>query len=288
MMNEGIRRITPGMPQYPAILKEIKDPPGELYCLGDIAILNSRCLAVVGSRKTTSYGRSTAVKLAKAAAEAGLTVVSGMARGIDTCAHRGALDAGGSTIAVLGCGVDVCYPAENRELKEQIERCGLVISEYPPGMAPQRYHFPQRNRIISGLSEVTAVVQAGSSSGALITAELAAEQGREVCAVPGNIDSQYNLGNNKLIKDGVFPVTNVRDVLELMGADAVGRNEAERILSDAELTIYSMLEEHGEMTVDEICRILSKPPSYVAGIITVMEMKGVVFFELGKIFIAKG
>ena len=214
-------------------------------------------------------------------------MVSGMARGIDTCAHRGALDAGGDTVAVLGCGVDICYPAENKKLKECIERDGLVISEYPPGTGPQKYHFPQRNRIISGLSELTVVVQAGNSSGALITAELAAEQGRDVCAVPGNIDSQYNMGNNKLIKDGALPVINVRDVLELMGVDTADRSTAERVLSDTEMKIYSILEKHGELTVDEICRALSKPPSYVSGIVTVMEMKGVVFSAAGKIFIAK-
>ena len=287
MKMDCIDRITPGMVQYPAILKEIKNYPAELFYKGNIDILKRRCVSIVGSRGTTSYGRNTAVKIAGNAAEAGLAVVSGMARGIYTCAHRGALDAGGDTVAVLGCGVDICYPAENKKLKECIERDGLVISEYPPGTGPQKYHFPQRNRIISGLSELTVVVQAGNSSGALITAELAAEQGRDVCAVPGNIDSQYNMGNNKLIKDGALPVINVRDVLELMGVDTADRSTAERVLSDTEMKIYSILEKHGELTVDEICRALSKPPSYVSGIVTVMEMKGVVFSAAGKIFIAK-
>ena len=287
MKMDCIDRITPGMVQYPAILKEIKNYPAELFYKGNIDILKRRCVSIVGSRGTTSYGRNTSVKIAGNAAEAGLAVVSGMARGIDTCAHRGALDAGGDTVAVLGCGVDICYPAENKKLKECIERDGLVISEYPPGTGPQKYHFPQRNRIISGLSELTVVVQAGNSSGALITAELAAEQGRDVCAVPGNIDSQYNMGNNKLIKDGALPVINVRDVLELMGVDTADRSTAERVLSDTEMKIYSILEKHGELTVDEICRALSKPPSYVSGIVTVMEMKGVVFSAAGKIFIAK-
>ena len=287
MKMDCIDRITPGMVQYPAILKEIKNYTAELFYKGNIDILKRRCVSIVGSRGTTSYGRNTAVKIAGNAAEAGLAVVSGMARGIDTCAHRGALDAGGDTVAVLGCGVDICYPAENKKLKECIERDGLVISEYPPGTGPQKYHFPQRNRIISGLSELTVVVQAGNSSGAVITAELAAEQGRDVCAVPGNIDSQYNMGNNKLIKDGALPVINVRDVLELMGVDTADRSTAERVLSDTEMKIYSILEKHGELTVDEICRALSKPPSYVSGIVTVMEMKGVVFSAAGKIFIAK-
>ena len=233
------------------------------------------------------YGRNMAVRFAGDIARAGFTVVSGMARGIDTCAHRGALDAGGDTIAVLGCGVNVCYPKENGKLKKEIEQKGLVISEYPPDAEPQRYFFPQRNRIISGLSELTLIVQARNDSGALITAELAAEQGREVCALPGNIDSQYNIGSNKLIREGATPVLSTGDLLEMLGAGAFGREEAERILSETELRIYRLLCEHGELSTDELCRIMEKPPSYVAGIVTVMEMKGAVFSDMGKVFIAK-
>ncbi len=280
--------ITPDMSQYPQLLKEIKGYPKVLYCIGDLSLLNTRCAAIVGSRNTTVYGRKTATEIAARTAGAGITVVSGMARGIDTCAHRGALDVSGKTIAVLGCGADICYPGENKRLKEEIERNGLIISEYPEGTNPKKYFFPQRNRIISGLAEITVVVQAGNSSGALITAELAAEQGREVCAVPGNIDSRYNMGNNKLIKDGAVPITNINDILELMRVRFGKRNEAERLLGPSEMEIYEILEDHGEMNVDQICRILSRPPSYVAGIVTVMEMKGVVFSCLGKIFIAKG
>lgn len=284
----NIERITPGMPQYPSILKEIKGYPTELFCIGDIGLLKERCVAVVGSRSTTGYGRAMAVRIAREAAGAGLVIVSGMARGIDTCAHRGALDAQGKTIAVLGCGIDVCYPRENSALKEEIEKRGLIISEYPPETKPEKYFFPQRNRIISGLSELTVVVQAGNRSGALITAELAAEQGREVCAVPGNIDSPYNMGNNKLIREGAFPVIGIKDIPEHMGVLRVERASAEKLLSSTEMKIYSMLEKHGEMSLDEICRILSKPPSYVASIVTVMELKGIVFSDIGKIFIAKG
>lgn len=280
--------ITPGMPQYPELLKEIKDFPKTLYCIGDTDLLKGRCVAVVGSRNATGYGRKIAADIADRAAAAGLVVVSGMARGIDAYAHRGAMDAGGKTIAVLGCGADVCYPEENRGLKAEIEDMGLVISEYPAGTAPRKYFFPRRNRIISGLSELTVVIQAGNSSGALITAELAAEQGREVCAVPGNIDSRYNMGNNKLIKDGAVPIINPNDILELMKVSFGGRREAECVLGADEMKVYEVLEDHGELSVDEICRILSKPPSYVAGIVAVMEIKGAVFSCLGKIFIAKG
>lgn len=230
-ISNEIEMITCGRPQYPAILKEIKDFPKVLFYKGNLSIINKRCAAVVGSRKTTQYGRTTAKNISGRLSEKDIIVVSGMAKGIDTCAHRGSLEVSGNTIAVLGCGIDICYPKENRELKTEIENRGLVISEYPPGTAPEKYYFPQRNRIISGLSELTVVVQAGNNSGALITAELAAEQGREVFAVPGNIDSQYNLGNNKLIKEGAIPVTNIEEILESMGVGGMSRKEAEKSLA---------------------------------------------------------
>ncbi len=287
-MGQEIGRISAGSPDYPALLKEIRDFPQELFYIGDIKLLRKRCAAVVGSRNTTQYGRSMAVAIAKRLAERDVAVVSGLARGIDTCAHRGALSVAGSTIAVLGCGVDVCYPKENEGIKREIEENGLVISEYVPGTKPQRYHFPQRNRIISGLSEITVVVQARNNSGALITAELSAEQGREVCALPGNIDSAYNLGSNKLIKDGARPIVSIADVLEVMGLDAIERKEAEKLLGGTEMKIFNILQQHGEMGMDEICQKLGKPPAYVTGIVTIMELKGIVFSSLGKIFIAKG
>ena len=287
MRKGNIEILRPGMHEYPASLSEINNSPKQLYYMGDISILKKRCAAVVGSRNTNQYGRTTAVAIAGKLAEKDVAVISGMARGIDTCAHRGALDAGGSTVAVLGCGVDICYPEENSSLKKELEERGLILSEYPPGTMPMPYHFPQRNRIISGLSEVTVVVQARNSSGALITAELAAEQGREVCAVPGNIDSQYNLGNNKLIKDGARPITCPADVLEAMRLDVLDDETVRRLLSATEQLIFSMLSEGGEMTVDELCRRLEKPPSYVNSIVTVMELKGAVYTALGKIFIAK-
>lgn len=286
-MKQEVQRITPGMPEYPALLAEIKNAPKELYYTGDAGLLKKRCAAVVGSRSTTQYGRKIAADISKKLAVKGVAVVSGMARGIDTCAHRGALDAGGTTIAVLGCGVDICYPEENKKLRQEICEKGLVVSEYPPGTEPRPYYFPQRNRIISGLAEITTVVQARNTSGALITAEFAAEQGREVCAVPGNIDSEYNLGNNKLIKDGARPVINTGDVLELMGLDVIDEDTARKLLSDNEMKIFCLLAAKGEMTVDELCMELGKPPSYVSSIVTVMELKGTVFTALGKIFIAK-
>ena len=285
-MGNEIGYITPDMAEYPESLKEIKNRPEKLYYIGDITALQRRCVSVVGSRTANTYGKVTAEAIAGQLASKGVTVVSGMARGIDTSAHKGALKAGGSTVAVLGCGPDICYPPENRELMKEISEKGLLLSEYPEGTKAARYNFPVRNRIISGLSEMTVVVQARNRSGSLITAELAAEQGREVMAVPGNIDSQYNLGNNKLIKEGVTPVISVADVLEPLGLNKAETETARKQLSSTEFEIFRLLEEGGEMSVDEVCIALGKTPAYVNPILAVMEMKGFIFSAMGKIFLA--
>lgn len=279
--------MTSGQPVYPALLKEIGDYPKELYYIGDPKLLEEKCVSIVGSRKTNQYGRSTAYSFGKALGQRGITVVSGMAVGIDTCAHEGALQEKGNTAAVLACGLDLCYPPRNRELKEKIESAGIVLSEYPPGTAAQRYYFPQRNRIISGLSPLTVVVQAGNRSGALITAELAADQGRDVGAVPGNIDSEYNLGSNKLLREGAFALTGVQDLLEASGASVMSEPEAERLLSDEEKQLYFLLCSHGEMSLDQLAFYLKKPVNEVGSLAIVMEMKGIVFSAMGKVFIAK-
>ena len=279
--------MTSGQPVYPALLKEIRDYPKELYYIGDPKLLEEKCVSIVGSRKTNQYGRSTAYSFGKALGQRGITVVSGMAVGIDTCAHEGALQEKGNTAAVLACGLDLCYPPRNRELKGKIESAGIVLSEYPPGTAAQRYYFPQRNRIISGLSPLTVVVQAGNRSGALITAELAADQGRDVGAVPGNIDSEYNLGSNKLLREGAFALTGVQGLLEASGVSVLSEPEAERMLSDEEKQLYFLLCSHGEMSLDQLAFYLKKPVNEVGSLAIVMEMKGIVFSAMGKVFIAK-
>lgn len=279
--------MTSGQPVYPALLKEIRDYPKELYYIGDPKLLEEKCVSIVGSRKTNQYGRSTAYSFGKALGQRGITVVSGMAVGIDTCAHEGTLQEKGNTAAVLACGLDLCYPPRNRELKGKIESAGIVLSEYPPGTAAQRYYFPQRNRIISGLSPLTVVVQAGNRSGALITAELAADQGRDVGVVPGNIDSEYNLGSNKLLREGAFALTGVQDLLEASGVSVLSEPEAERMLSDEEKQLYFLLCSHGEMSLDQLAFYLKKPVNEVGSLAIVMEMKGIVFSAMGKVFIAK-
>ena len=286
-IKKRIQRMTSGQPVYPALLKEIRDYPKELYYIGDPKLLEEKCVSIVGSRKTNQYGRSTAYSFGKALGQRGITVVSGMAVGIDTCAHEGALQEKGNTAAVLACGLDLCYPPRNRELKGEIESAGIVLSEYPPGTAAQRYYFPQRNRIISGLSPLTVVVQAGNRSGALITAELAADQGRDVGAVPGNIDSEYNLGSNKLLREGAFALTGVQDLLEASGVSVLSEPEAERMLSDEEKQLYFLLCSHGEMSLDQLAFYLKKPVNDRGSLAIVMEMKGIVFSAMGKVFIAK-
>lgn len=286
-IKKRIQRMTSGQPVYPALLKEIRDYPKELYYIGDPKLLEEKCVSIVGSRKTNQYGRSTAYSFGKALGQRGITVVSGMAVGIDTCAHEGTLQEKGHTAAVLACGLDLCYPPRNRELKGKIESAGIVLSEYPPGTAAQRYYFPQRNRIISGLSPLTVVVQAGNRSGALITAELAADQGRDVGAVPGNIDSEYNLGSNKLLREGAFALTGVQDLLEASGVSVLSEPEAERMLSDEEKQLYFLLCSHGEMSLDQLAFYLKKTVNEVGSLAIVMEMKGIVFSAMGKVFIAK-
>ena len=286
-MNGTIKSVRFGDEIYPRLLKHIKNPPKELYYRGDISLASGLSVAVVGTRRATRYGIWAATNLSEKLAAHGVTVTSGLAFGIDTCGHRGAIKAGGKTIAVLGSGVDICSPASNKKLMEEIAETGLLISEYPPGAHATKYAFPQRNRIISGISEATVVVEAGLSSGALITAELAAEQGKEVYAVPGNIDSISSIGTNKLIKDGALPLIVADDLLDDLG---VKRNPAaypQRELGKAEAEIIGHIETQGEVTVDYLCRRTGKQPPEINGIITVLEIKGMVYTFMGKIFVAK-
>lgn len=273
--------------EYPDALLKIKNPPQSLYCIGDVSLMKQKCLAVVGSRKCSEYGRQTAMKIGKTAAENEVVVVSGMAKGIDSFGHLGALRNGGKTIAVLGGGVNVCYPASNRRLYEEICEKGLVISETEPDIKPMPYMFPLRNRIISGLSEGIAVVEAGTSSGSLITAEIAAEQGRDVFAVPGNINSPYSLGTNKLLTDGAIPIATVDDIFTGIGVSPRAAAEQLENLGDDEALIYSFVKNKGETTIDELCAKLGKDAFFVNGIVGVMEIKGLLSFNLGKIFVAK-
>lgn len=200
-------------PRYPPKLKEIHDPPPLLFVRGNVDLLSTLMLGIVGTRRPTAYGSAAAGRLSKDLAAAGLTIASGMARGIDTAAHRAVLEGGGNTVAVFGCGVDQVYPAENRKLATEISEAGLLVSEFPMGAPPYPQNFPVRNRIISGMSAGVLVVEGSEYSGSAITAKLAAEQGREIFAVPGNITSKMSWGPNLLIKQGAKLVQSWNDVV---------------------------------------------------------------------------
>lgn len=211
----GAEVVTLADPQYPGLLREIADPPLALYVRGRLP--EAPCVAVVGTRNPSSDGEYVAGRMAAELAAAGVCVVSGLARGIDAAAHRGALKAGGPTVAVLGCGVDVPYPTGHQDLADQLASQGALVSEYPPGTPPAKHHFPLRNRIISGLARAVVVVEATLHSGALITADLALEQGREVFAVPGSVLNPRSAGPHRLLREGAGWAESASDVLQALG-----------------------------------------------------------------------
>lgn len=267
-------------PQYPSLLKEIYNPPIGIYVKGTLPDDNLDKVSVVGARRCSRYGASVAYQTGKDLAKANIIVVSGMAKGIDTMAHKGILDSGGQTIAVLGCGVDICYPAENKELVEKIIKNGCLISEYPPGTEPSPHHFPNRNRIISGLSKVLVVVEAGKKSGTLITVDLALENGRSVFAFPGNVTSALSEGTNNLIKQGCSVITESNDILFELG---ITYKEEEREtfskqvatkLSREENEIYNEIIDKEPVLAETICRKLHKNIQEVQYILSLLEIAG--------------
>jgi len=258
---------------YPPLLRAIPDPPPVLWLRGDAEpeLLARRSVAIVGARACSSYGRSVARTLGRELAAAGLVVVSGMARGIDSEAHRGALDAGGVTVAVLGCGIDRDYPAANRDLAGRIVERGLVVSEYEAGVEPAPWRFPARNRIIAGLCTATVVVEARERSGALITADFALEDGREVMVVPGEITSVVSAGSNALLRLGATPVTAAADVLEVFGIELAGEPVAA-----LEGLAGAVLEKVSEQpaSIDELARSLAVASGDVAAALIELELVG--------------
>ena len=279
-----IRRLRRGEPGYPALLYQIPDPPPSLWIRGDadVHVLGDPAVAIVGARACSGYGRSVARMLATESARAGAVVVSGLARGIDGEAHRGALAAGGRTIAVLGCGIDRDYPAAHAQLARSIvETAGLVVSEYEPGVEPAPWRFPARNRIIAGLARATVVVEARERSGALITADFALEDGREVLAVPGEITSALSGGANALLRQGATPVTCAADVLEAIGIEATA---AAPVVPDgpAAAAIVDALS-CGSATQDDLVRATALPASAVAAALVELELDGLVTVEEGVV-----
>jgi DNA processing protein len=284
-------------PEYPPLLKEIPQPPPLLYCRGRWLERDSQAVAIVGSRRCTFYGREVASRLAADLASAGFTVVSGMALGIDTAAHEGALEAGGRTIAVLGCSVERSYPAANRDLMEQIINSGAVISEFSLDTPPLPQHFPRRNRIISGLALGTVVVEASQKSGALITAFYALDQNREVFAVPGNVGSPYSRGCHRLIKEGARLVETAEDIIEELGISAAGGSAAAEAaasakeqkidaLEDAERRLLELIPYH-PLHIDEIVRLSGADAARAGAYLISLELKGLVRQLPGKYFIRR-
>ena len=288
----GIDILTAGSSEYPGILDEIYDPPSVLFCAGELIPADEIAVAIVGSRHATQYGKKVTQQLARGLALAGVTVVSGLARGIDGVAHRAALEAGGRTIAVLGGGILNVYPAEHTELADQIKQNGAVVSEALPKVAPKSGCFPRRNRIISGLSLGVVVVEAGARSGAAISARLAMEQGREVFAVPGRIDNRMSFGCHKLLKDGAKLVQSVDDILDELGplfapAQIDSENTichpAELKLSDQERKILNAINQE-PTAFDVIVAKVELPTPRVLATISVLEARHLIRRITGSTF----
>lgn len=299
----GMAVVTCRDERYPARLLNVYDRPAFLYVLGNLN-KDDICIAMVGSRQASVYGKFTTERISRELAMRGVTIVSGMARGIDSCAHRGALSAGGRTVAVLGSGLDVVYPPENNKLSAAIAKQGALISEYPPGTQPLPFHFPARNRIISGMSYGVVVVEAGEKSGSLITARLAADQGRDVFAIPGSIDSAGARGTNSLIKQGAKLVDSIDDILEdilpqlerppglptlpvTAGTEpSAPPNQTSGELNVTDEMIMKFLSAR-KIHADEIISSAGLPPGDVLSCLITLELKGIVEQHPGKLFTLK-
>ena len=259
--------------KYPNQLKEIKNPPNKIFLVGNEKILQSDGIAVIGSRCNTEYGEKYATKFSKELAKQGLTIISGMAVGIDGFAHKGALSVGGKTIAVLGSGFNDIYPEENKELfKQIIENDGAIITEYEPDVKPNSENFPKRNRIVSGLSKGVLVIEAVYRSGTSITAKLAQSQGRKVFCIPSNLERKNGVGTNQLIKEGASLVTNIDDILNAIKVERKAENNAVKIPAEY-LPIYEVLEDE-PMNVNVICKKLKTDISSINANLMLMELEG--------------
>jgi DNA processing protein len=295
----GVRLLTWDEPEYPQRLREIYDPPPLLYVRGNVELLNRHLISIVGSRRPTPYGNQMAEKLARDLADRGLVIVSGLARGIDSCAHKGALSSSsGATIGVLGCGIDVIYPKENKKIFAEMEKRGAIISEFAMGTFPGPQNFPIRNRIISGMSVGVVVVEGAQYSGSLITARLAMEFGREVYGVPGNATQPTSFGPNQLIKQGAKLVTSWEDVIEelptpiraeLLPVETANSEQrtmlVEQALEPNERILYDLLTQDESRQVDDLVERSGLTSSEVLASLFDLELKGVVRQLPGKQFL---
>lgn len=314
-IESGISIVSIWDDEYPELLRQIHNPPLLLYYKGELPTNEEQCIAIVGTRNATPSGAKITQKISSDLAKENIIIVSGGALGIDSAAHRGALSAGGKSIVVLGCGINYDYLSINRPLREEVSKHGAVISEYHPNLKPEKYTFPQRNRIMSGLSIGTLVVEAGAKSGALITADLALEQGRDVFAVPGNVLSDKSKGANELIKNGAIPVTEATDILEQYvysdgskkeieidlpkpkniestqlnknNTDKRSENKSKKVnieslkLSDEAKAIYNILTQR-DMNIDELCAHIKLPIYVVQGALTELEIENLITTSAGR------
>jgi DNA processing protein len=277
--DSGAKVMTWASPDYPELLREIPAAPPLIFLRGQFEPIDRWAVAVVGTRRLTAYGRQVTHELVSGLVRNGITIVSGLARGIDAVAHRTALDEGGRTIAVMACGIDKIYPPEHRDMARQIiDGHGVIISDYPLGAEPENTHFPARNRLISGLSLGVLVVEAGEKSGALITSRFALEQNREVFAVPGNINSPVSVGANRLIQQGAKLVLRVEDILEELNLKMItDQAEAKVVLPESaeEAALISQLSSQ-PTHIDELGQLTGMPSSLISSTLTMMELKGMV------------
>lgn len=266
----------------------LKDQPETVYMEGKTELLNGPVLAVVGSRKCSPYGASVSREIGRQAAKCGVVVVSGLAAGIDSSAQRACLHHGGKVIAVLGNGLDQCYPAENKGLMEEIRNRGLLISEYPPGFEAKPWTFPRRNRLIAALADAVTVVEASFHSGALTTAEYAVEQNKPLMVVPGNITSRCSVGTNRLLAfagtGDIMPVCSVSEIFQFFGKDAA--KEKREALGSDEQKIMDAVASESEIMVEKISAKTGFSPQYVNSLVTILEMKGWVQTSMGRVFAA--
>ena len=274
--------------EYPSRLRELDLPPPVLYIRGELTPDDEWAVAVVGTRRVTAYGRQITEDIAGTLARNGITVISGLARGVDSISHQAALNAGGRTVAVLGSGLDRIYPPENRRLSEHITKSGALISDYPPGTPPEGSNFPPRNRLISGLSLAVVIVEAGQTSGALITASFAADQGRDVFAVPGNITSPASKGTNRLIQDGAQPLLHPDEILEALELTMVAEHRTARVVLPSDAVEAQLFETLGRepLHIDEIRSRTEIPIEKVTAALALMELKGMIRQVGGMNYIA--
>jgi DNA processing protein len=280
----GIRWVGRDEAGFPSRLRSIHDPPPGLFLRGggETALLERPVVAVVGARACSEYGAHVARSLARQLGAAGVVVVSGLARGVDGWAHRGCLEAGGDTVAVLGCGIDRDYPRAHSALAREIGRRGLIVSEYPPEVAPAPWRFPARNRIVAGLALATVVVEARERSGALITADLALEEGRDVLAVPGEITSALSRGSNALLRVGAVPVTCAGDVLETLGLEPEPSGPSAPAPGSPAAMVLDAVDA-GATTADEVARATGLGAGAVAAVLVELELGGLVAVSAGVV-----